>query len=77
MKFLADTGRKHDTQNQFQELRKVIKHGATTLCTGPRAQAAQRRKDMIKILTEAVGILKEELYLYEPKIITPVKTETK
>ena len=59
-KFTVHTSRQHDTHNQFQDLRSLIRKKADTLCRGVGPQATERRKNMISILVESAKLLKAE-----------------
>lgn len=60
MSFTVNTGRKYDTQNVFQDVNKLLRSSSDRLCRGNTPGANQRREDLIKILTEAVHILKAQ-----------------
>jgi hypothetical protein len=59
-KFTVHTGRKYDTQNVFQKVNQLLRSTVDRFCTGNTVGATQRRSDLIKILTEAVHILKAQ-----------------
>ena len=72
--FNANTGREFDRQNQFQDLRQLIRRKGDTLCAGKTRGATARREDLIKILVDAAKVLKAEAVACAPKVEVPKET---